>query len=420
MASVPDEELERIRKKVEAGEPLTDAEFSALEHAARAQGGPTLRLAVAHALLDKGESRDGLAMMERLARDFPRDVQIRLGHARALVGQERYGDAERALLLALALNPGDPEALKALAVVALRRGEVARARGWVAEVLRKDPFDAEARLLKEELEAADPGGAAQERTAFKTEFIGALLRKLEEKGVPHLRHGRDVLVRLNGGGVARVELGSLYTGYLDSGRPLAEAVENTATELDILSLGVPESRQALLSDVLPVLRAVTFQEKAGGSVGREGPAGLMIYYVLDHPEMVRYLPRMVVESGRATLEELDQAAWENLGKRPPQIAPAAVRDGSLSLSHRKTGLWMLGTGDGHDGARLLCEGHREFMQRKLGPGPYRVSLGHRELVLLCRESDEDALAQLESYPAVSNGIPGIFRLEPGGRLTALG
>ena len=416
---MPDEELERIRRKVEAGEPLTDAELSTLDHAARVQGGPTLRLAVAHALLDKGEGREGLSLMERLAREFPRDVQVRLGHARALVGLERYAEAERALLLALALNPGDPEAQKALAVVALRRGEVARARGWVAEVLRKDPFDGEARLLKEELEAMDPGGAAQEPTALKSEFIGALLAKLEEKGVPHLRHGRDVLVKLNGGGVARVDLSSLYAGYLESGKPLGEAVEATASELDVLSLGVPESREALLAQVLPVLRGATFRESAGGSVCREGPAGLMIYYVLEHPELVRYVPQVVLESGRATLEELDQAAWENLAKRPPQLAPAAVRDGTLVLSPRQTGLWMLGTGDGHDGARLLCAPHRELLRRQVGPGPYRVGLGHRELVLVCRDINADALALMEAYPAVTNGISGHFRLEADGKLVAL-
>lgn len=413
------DELERIRRKVEAGEALTDAELSALDDAARAHGGPTLKLTVAHALLNAGDERQGLGLMERLARDYPRDVQVRLGHARALVGLERYADAERALKEALGLNPGDPEALKALAVVALRRGELARARGFVADVLRRDPFDAEARLLKEELEAVDPGGTPPEATAMKPEFIDALMKRLVERGVPHLRHGKDVLVKLAAGGVARVDLGSLYAAYLDSGRPLAQAVEVTAGELVELSSGLPAEREALLAAALPVLRDASFRDSATGSVSREGPAGLMVYYVLDHPDLVRYVPRAFVEAGRVTLEELDAAAWENLAKRPPQLAPAAVRDGALGLAQRPSGLWMMGTADGHDAARLLCAPHRALVARQVGPGPWRVNLGHRELVLLCAESDAKACAQLDAYPLAANGLRGRFRLDAEGHLALL-
>jgi len=418
MSAVADE-LERIRQKVEAGEPLTDAEMSALEAAARAQGGPTLRLTVAHALLNAGDERQGLALMERLARDFPRDIQVHLGHARALVGLERYNEAEKALKETLALNPGDPEALKALAVVALRRGEAARARGFVAEVLRRDPFDAEARLLKEELEAADPGGVPPEAVALKSEFTNALLGRLGDRGVAHLRYGKDVLVKLDGGGVARVDLASLYAAYLEGGKPLAQAVDAATGELAELASGMPAEKEALLGAVMPVLRDEAFRDSATGSVCREGPAGLMVYYVLDHPELVRYVPRLVLDSGRATLEELDTAAWENLARRPPQLAPAAVREGSLGLSRGRSGLWLMGTGDGHDAARLLCPPHRELLAREVGPGPYRVSLGHRELVLLCREANPDAVAELESYPPAPNGLHGRFRLEADGRLVAV-
>src|SRR5688572_15193927 len=120
------DELLRVREKVERGEALAPDELAALERAAASSDGPVLRLAVAQALLNAGAEREALALLERLARDFPRDLQARLGHARALVGLERWADAERALQQALALNPEDPEALKALAVVALRRGERGR------------------------------------------------------------------------------------------------------------------------------------------------------------------------------------------------------------------------------------------------------------------------------------------------------
>ncbi|MFP2896286.1 tetratricopeptide repeat protein [Corallococcus sp. 4LFB] len=79
--------------------------------------------------------------MQALRRDFPRDLQVRLGLARALLGLERHREAEAELREALVLSPGDPEALKVLAVLALRQGEGARAaptwpRPWSATLRR--------------------------------------------------------------------------------------------------------------------------------------------------------------------------------------------------------------------------------------------------------------------------------------------
>jgi hypothetical protein len=41
------------------------------------------------------------------------------------------------------------------------------------------------------------------------------------------------------------------------------------------------------------------------------------------------------------------------------------------------------------------------------------------MVLLCREANAEALAQLEAYPPAPNGIPGRFRLDAQGHLVAL-
>src|SRR5688500_4243648 len=120
--------LDELRRKVEAGERLSDEELAALKRAAQEQGGPTWRLALAHGLVNAEAADRALPWLERLARERPRDVQVQLGHARALVALERWAEAERPIQLALALSPQDPEAMKALAAVCLRRGEIARAR----------------------------------------------------------------------------------------------------------------------------------------------------------------------------------------------------------------------------------------------------------------------------------------------------
>src|SRR6476646_9651642 len=107
-------DLDRVRKKVEDGERVSDDELELLRREAQREGSAQARLSVAHALLKKGDAYSALALFEAARRDFPREVQAWLGLARALGALERYSDAERALLDALELNPSDPEALKGL------------------------------------------------------------------------------------------------------------------------------------------------------------------------------------------------------------------------------------------------------------------------------------------------------------------
>src|SRR6185295_3618172 len=322
------DELLRVRGKVERGEALEPAELAELERAAASSGGPALRLAVAQALINGGDERGALHLLESLARDFPRDLQTRLGHARGLAGLERWAEAERALQRALALSPEDPEAMKVLAVIALRRGERGRAAALVETVLRIDPFDGEARLIKEELEAADVAPAPPD----VAKEIGEVLRR---RRVRHLFKGNELLVLVKGE-LRRTPV----PARLDV--PAERFVEGVL-ELAPLAAGA----EALLGGVLPVLRGADFLEKVPGAACRpDGPstpgisaAGnstLWIFYVVEHPDLVRYLPRAAVEAAGLTLEALDRAAFERLGKM-------AVEPKPLSAS----GVWMVAAEDGH-------------------------------------------------------------------------
>ena len=102
------DDLERIRRKVEAGEALSDAEWTTLS-------GAGLPLVAAHALSNADGDAAAFAAFERLWRERPADVRVQMGRARALAGLERYAEAEAALNDVLARHPDDPEVLKALA-----------------------------------------------------------------------------------------------------------------------------------------------------------------------------------------------------------------------------------------------------------------------------------------------------------------
>ena len=157
-------QLDRIREKVWNGEVLSDFELRELENAAQKEGGPLWRTTVAQALINADAISQAIPILEAVRRDYPTEVQAHLALGRALISLEKWNEAEAPLKRALELNPGDPEPTKALATLALRRGEWARAKAWIDEVVRADPLDEEAQLLHSELERLAPGELDSEPT----------------------------------------------------------------------------------------------------------------------------------------------------------------------------------------------------------------------------------------------------------------
>ncbi|MFO0595063.1 MAG: tetratricopeptide repeat protein [Myxococcaceae bacterium] len=407
-------QLDRIRQKVWAGERLNDQELDELQRAAQREGGPTLRTTVAQALINADAVVQALPILEAVRRDFPRDVQAHLALGRALCSLEKWNEAVAPLEQALALQPGDPEPMKALAVVALRRGEFARARSLLDAVLADDPLDDEARVLLAELEEDTPPATVP----TLDDFSRALIERLRAQSTPHVVAKGQLTIRLGRGAVARFDLRGLFEEAMQVGRGVDEAVTLVARDLAERTLGLPPGKVPLLARVLPVLRDAQFLERGEGSVHREGPASLLIFYALDDPEAVLYVPEGLVRALSISAEELDEAAWKNLETRGAEVRSLELEQGALRLSNSVTGLWALAHGDGHDAARLLTRSHQQKMVEAAGDGPLRVYLGLRELVLFCRESDDANVAKLDGLEAAREGISGAWRLHEG-KLTSV-
>lgn len=408
--------LERIQSKVWSGERLTDDELAVLEREAERAGDPTLRTAVAQALINADHAASALPLLEVMRRDFPREPQVHLALGRALVSLERWSEAEAPLRRALELQPDDPEPLKALATIALRRAEWARARSLLQQVLRKDPFDTEAQLLFSEAEAAGPAdliGAPD-----LDDFTRLLVKALESQSTPHLLQAGALLIRVGRGQVARVDLESLFREARRTGHELADAVGVIARDLAERSLGLPAGRSGLLERVLPLVRDSAFLERGRGAAHREGPAGLSIFYAIEDPEAVLYVPEGVLSALHLDLETLDEAAWKNLEARPAAVRAIELEQGALRLSATPTGLWTLAQGDGHDAARLLTASHQAALAKVAGSGAWRVYFGLRELVLVCGEGDDVNVEKLARLDAAREGIRGVWRLFEG-RLQAV-
>jgi tetratricopeptide (TPR) repeat protein len=404
--------LEQLHRKVEAGEPLSEAELEALRLQAQREPGPTPRLALAHALVNAGAEREALRLLEALRRDFPREVQVRLGLARALLGLERPAEAEAALREALALNPGDPEALKALAALALRRAEYARARACVAQVLEGDPFDGEARLLKEELEAAELPPPPRPR-AQRSEFTAALVAALHRAGVACRWQGRALLVKPGSGEVVRVDVASLYASYWEGAQELGACVEELVAWLRGLSRGLPGGARELEARLRPVLRPTGFARQAVGALYRPGPAGLEVFYVLEDSDSLRYLPVAALGPAGLEPEAVDAAAWRNLEACPAPVWPVALEAGRVVRAEAPSGLWAVAAGDGYDAARLLTAEQQRRLALHAGAAPLCVHLGLRELALVCREADAPARERLARLGCAPDGLGGLFRLASG-------
>jgi tetratricopeptide (TPR) repeat protein len=409
-------ELDRIRQKVWAGEVLDDAELAQLERVAQREGGPVWRTTVAQALINADAVTQAIPILEAVRRDFPRDVQAHLALGRALISVEKWNEAEAPLKSALELNPEDPEPMKALATIALRRAEFARARALVQDVLRIDPMDEEALMLRGELDALAPAGPGSAPSL--DDFTRALVDRLKAQSTPHLLAKGQLSIRLGRGGVARFDLQNLFKDALTAGSSVQGSVDLIAKDLAERSLGLPPGRLQLLARVLPVVRDSAFLERGEGGAHREGPASLWFFYAVDDPEVVLYVPEGLLPVYRVTLEELDESAWKNLEARATEVRALELEQGALRLSATPTGLWALAHGDGHDAARLLTVSHQAALERAAGTGPLRVYLGLRELVLACREDDAISVAKLEGLDAAREGIVGAWRLHEG-KLTAL-
>ena len=136
-------DLQRLRRRAQRGERLSEAEVRALR-----------RLA----LSDPGSDVETPSV---LASEGAAEPEASLARARTLVRAGRLEDAERVLAEAAAAHPRDVALGKARVLVALRRGDGAAAERALAELRTRAPADPEARALAEAL-AAGSGTSALE------------------------------------------------------------------------------------------------------------------------------------------------------------------------------------------------------------------------------------------------------------------
>jgi hypothetical protein len=350
--------LQRLRRRVQRGEPLSEAEMRRLRTAADVEGGPPLSIVLGLALSNAGVDDEAFSVLASAG--HPRDPTASLALARALVRSRRLEDADRVLGEAAAAHPRDVAVRKARVLVALRRRDGVMAERMLGELRALTPGDEETRDLAEALASGSGSSALEVLLDGAWEWFG--------------------------------KAGAWEHGGLRA----------TWTDAD------PAGPREVLSEVVPVLA-----DRAGpGVLSREGPAGLVVTYLSEGVAVD-------AESAPASLEAVDATAWKHLEARPAEPRPVIVDRGQPRLSPQPLGLWALCEADGADGARLLTAGQRRRLFDAVGAGPWRVSLARRELALVAPLLDPPAVGLLDSVEPGPDGIRGRFLLQPDGTLERL-
>src|SRR6185295_12894544 len=150
-----------------------------------------------------------------------------------------------------------------------------------------------ARLIKEELEAFGSNPPPLQTSSELERAIGAAL---ERRRVRYwFREGEvHVVVR---GEHRRMPL------------PAPGGVSGDQFAADLLALpAFASGATELLSSVLPVLRDAAFAGKLPSLAHSDGPGGLLVFYVLEHPELVRYVPLTTVQAAGLSVTSVHEAA----------------------------------------------------------------------------------------------------------------
>jgi hypothetical protein len=350
--------LQRLRRRVQRGERLSEAEMRRLRTAADVEDTPALRIVCGTALSNAGSDDEALAILASAG--HPRDPVASLAFARALVRAHRLDQADGVLGEAALAHPQDVPVRKARVLVALRRRDGVMAERVLAELRALTPGDHETRDLAEALASGSGSSALEVLLDGAWEWFGK---------------------------AGAWEHGGLRATWTDANPALPREV---------------------LSEVVPALADVA----GPGVLSREGPAGLVVTYLSDGVAVDE-------QSAPASLEAVDATAWKHLEARPAEPRPVIVDRGQPRLSPQPLGLWALCEADGADGARLLTAEQRRRLFDAVGAGPWRVSLVRRELALIAPLLDPPAVGLLDSVEPGPDGIRGRFLLQPDGTLERL-
>jgi hypothetical protein len=227
-------------------------------------------------------------------------------------------------------------------------------------------------------------------TPSREQFIERVIARTKTKFplVKIARHPEHTFsVTVNGN---LVPLESLYR--MASLRPeeLEHQVDRWIVELLRASEGVPDDKASfedVRDRVLPMVVPADTQH-ASPVVSQSLVAGLNVAYALDHDRTIAYIPPAVFSRWRISLDDLHEAALENLTRRSEAIQAHAAQD-----EEGRVNLVLFQTMDGYDASRILLPSLHARLREYLG-SPFAAAIPNRD-ILLCFRDEPDTVDRLK-------------------------
>jgi uncharacterized protein YtpQ (UPF0354 family) len=120
--------------------------------------------------------------------------------------------------------------------------------------------------------------------------------------------------------------------------------------------------------------------------------GLRLAYAIDSDRTIAYLPKTQFESWNISIDDLHEAAVENLIARSQAMSAHAAQD-----EDGKVNLILFQTMDGYDASRVLLPTLHDRLREYLG-SPFAAAIPNRD-ILLCFRNDDETIARLREQIA---------------------
>ena len=242
--------------------------------------------------------------------------------------------------------------------------------------------------------------AMPSRKEFLNHVADVIARRFPRIAVE--RNDGDFAMRLNGFWASMENLYRTVAGEPDK---VDERVEDWVREMMKAAEGLPDDEEAssferLRKRILPMVMADTLPEAAQSSILRQQLiTGLAVAYAIDSERSITYVPPKLFERWNVPLDDVHEAALDNLVARSETLAAQAAQD-----EDGRVNMIIVQTMDGYDASRILLRGLHDRLREHLG-SPFLAAIPNRD-ILPCFRNDPETIERVG--PQVAND----YRTQP--------
>ncbi len=227
--------------------------------------------------------------------------------------------------------------------------------------------------------------AAPSREQFVNEVIELVGKRFPLVRIA--RAGEPFSMQVNGH-VASLE--NLYRLAVLRPEEKQRHVERWIVELLRAAEGSPDSDgsfEELKNRIMPMVIA---QSPRAHELAATQPLvdGLEVAYAMDNDRTISYLTRARLKKWKVSVDDLHEAAMENLISRSQTMSAHAAQDDDGEIY-----LILFQVMDGYDASRILLPNLHEKLRSHLG-SPFAAAIPNRD-ILLCFRNDEQTVGKLK-------------------------